>query len=136
MAGQEPVVVADIELVGSDKLIELLIRVGAEGTPALARALYEEGQLAFRTSQKRVPYRWGILKGSGRLFEPTVQGDSIEVVLGYGGSARKYALAVHELNKNYKNGKQYKYLSSAVEERQPQMDARLAARIERIIAGA
>lgn len=128
--------VSSIELIGSDKLIDLLIRVGAQGTPALARGIYEEGQLAFRTSQKRVPYRFGILKGSGRLFEPVVQGDQVDVTLGYGGAARKYAGPVHEIAKNYRNGKTHKYLSSAVEERQPQMDARLAARIERIIAGA
>lgn len=125
-----------IELVGTDKLVNLLIRVGADLTPTLARAIYEEGQLAFRTSQKRVPYRFGILKGSGRLFEPVVQGDDIDVTLGYGGAARKYAMAVHEIDKNYRSGKTHKYLSSAVEERVPQMNARLTARINRIIAGA
>lgn len=132
---RDPLVTADVTLVGADALIGLLITAGAEAAPALARGVYEEGQLAFRTSQKRVPYRWGILKGSGRLFEPVVQGGGVEVTLGYGGAARKYAAAVHEINKNYKNGKTYKYLSSAVEERIPGMEDRLAARISNILGG-
>lgn len=123
----------DVQLVGTEALVKLLIAAGAEATPALARALYEEGQLAFRTSQKRVPYRFGILKGSGRVFPPEVNGDDVDVTLGYGGAARKYAIHVHEINKNYRNGKTYKYLSSAVEERQAGMEARVAKRIDRIM---
>ncbi|WIC89048.1 hypothetical protein SEA_OTTAWA_105 [Arthrobacter phage Ottawa] len=122
-----------VELVGSGKLVHMLIQAGAEATPALARALYEEGQLAFRTSQKRVPYRFGILKGSGRVFPPEVQAGDVNVTLGYGGNARKYAAAVHEINKNYRNGKSYKYLLTAVEERVAGFDSRIAKRIERII---
>lgn len=126
----------NVELIGSGKLIHMLLQAGVGATPALARGLYEEGQLAFRESQKRVPYRFGVLKGSGRLFEPEVNGDDITVTLGYGGSARKYAAAVHELAKNYKNGKQRFYLLNAVETRIPGFDGRIAKRIERIIGEA
>ena len=126
----------DVELIGSGKLINLLIQTGAEATPALARAIYEEGQLAFRGSQKKVPYRFGILKGSGRVFPPDVNGEDVEVVLGYGGDARKYAAAVHDINKNYRNGKTYKYLLNAVEERVPGYEGRISKRIERIIGEA
>lgn len=131
MASRDRAYTAD--LVNEEALIRMLISVGAKAAPALARGLYEEGQLAFRVSQQRVPYRWGILKGSGRLAEPEMNGTSVEVKLSYGGSAEKYAMAVHEISKNYRGGKQSKYLLSAVEDRVPGFDARLAHRIQRII---
>jgi hypothetical protein len=126
-----------VDLVGSDRLIRLLIAAGGGAGEAMERGLYEEGQLAFRGSQKEVPYRFGILKGSGRLFPPSSDGaGNVEVVLGYGGAAKKYAAAVHELDKNYNNGKKRYYLLDPVQARVPNMDARLAKRIERIIGEA
>ena len=41
----------NMEMLGSDRTIKLLIEAGVQAAPVLARALYEEGQLAFRDSQ-------------------------------------------------------------------------------------
>lgn len=122
-------------IVGGDQIVRLLLRAGAGVGPALARGLYEEGQLAFRDSQKQVPYRWGILKGSGNLSEPAVSGTNVDIEITYGGGAMKYAMAVHELDKNYRSGKKRYYLLDPVQARIPNMDRRLGRRIERIMGG-
>lgn len=123
-----------VNLLRNDSLIKRLVGAGGEATPAMAKGLYEEGQLGFRDSQKQVPYRKGILKGSGRLFQPTVSGDRVDVTLGYGGAARKYAAPVHDLNKNYRKGKKWHYLSDPINKRAEGMDRRMAKRIERILS--
>lgn len=135
MANQPPLEY-NVELIGSGKMVEVLMRAGVGAGPALARGLYEEGQLAFRDSQKQVPYRFGTLKDSGRLEEPVMQGDGVEVVISYGGDARKYAAAVHELDKNYNKGKKRYYLLDPVQARVPGFDGRIAKRIERVIGEA
>lgn len=121
------------QLVGGDQMLSLLLHREQGTAGAMGRALYEEAQIAFRNSQKQVPYRKGILKGSGRIHPPSVVGDTVDVQLGYGGAARKYAAAVHEIRKNYRKGKKAFYLSDPVEARIPGLDRRLGKRMDRIL---
>lgn len=46
--------------------------------------LYEGGTMIMAASQRLVPVETGVLKGSGRVEEPIVNADSIEVTVGYG----------------------------------------------------
>lgn len=46
--------------------------------------LYEGGTMIMAASQRLVPVETGVLKGSGRVEEPIVNVDSIEVTVGYG----------------------------------------------------
>jgi len=57
-----------------------------------------------------VPIKTGALLGSGRV-EKTKRGKSFEILMKYGGPP-DYAVAVHEQNKNYRNGRQWKYLET------------------------
>lgn len=125
-----------MEMLGNERMIKLLLQAGPAAVPALARGLYEEGQVAFRNSQKEVPYRKGILKGSGRLHEPQIMGDNVVVRISYGGAAMKYAAAVHELDKNYNKGKKRHYLIDPVNARVSLLGASLAKRVARIIGEA
>lgn len=99
----------------------------------LGRALYEEQQLLFRKSQKQVPFRFGVLKGSGRIMEPAVRGTNVDVESGYGGAASKYAEIVHNSDRmSFRNGKKAHYLSDPLEEAKVGMEGRLLKRIAKI----
>lgn len=123
----------NVTLVGQKELVAMLVDMEAKAAPALARALYEEGQLAFRQSQMEVPFRFGILKGSGRIYPPAIVGDEVEVILGYGGAAAQYAMVMHEGNHNFQGGKKRRYLQDPVEQRVPGMDQRILKRLEAIV---
>jgi hypothetical protein len=90
--------------------------------------------LAFRQTQKEVPVRKGYLKNSGRLGQPEhTAGGDIEVAITYGSSAADYAAPVHDLNKNYNNGRKWHYVSDPVQGRVDGLEARLGKRINRIL---
>jgi hypothetical protein len=124
----------DVELLGQPKLIQALIAAGRFAPQALGQALYEEGSMAFKQSQKEVPVRKGYLKNSGRITLEQAGGD-VEVTITYGSAAADYAAPVHDLNKNYRNGRKWHYVADPVKARTNGMDQRLAKRINRSIEG-
>lgn len=90
--------------------------------------------MAFKQTQKEVPIRKGYLKNSGRLSQPEADGaGNISVGITYGSSAAKYAAAVHDIDKNYRNGRKWHYVADPVMRRVNGMEDRLAARINRIL---
>lgn len=124
-----------VTLLGERAVIALLLQAERQAVPLLGRGLYEEGQLILRKSQRQVPVRFGVLKGSGRVFPPEVSGDHVEVVLGYGGAASDYAEFIHEGGHlRFRNGKKSHYLIDPMEDRVGGMDQRLLRRISRIVA--
>jgi len=58
-----------------------------------------------------VPVATGALLASGRVETGNFPGVDIGIELKYGGPP-DYAVAVHEVNKNYRNGRQWKYLET------------------------
>lgn len=124
-----------IELLNHRQVIALLAQAESNAVPMLGRALYEEGQLIFRNSQKQVPFRFGIAKGSGRLLEPQVAGTQVEVTVGYGGAASKYIEIIHNTKTmSFRNGKKSHFVEDPVEQAQMGMDARLLKRVSKIAA--
>ncbi len=61
-----------------------------------------------------VPVRDGILRGSGFVDQPVINGDEVYVTLGYGGSASAYALVQHERTDFHHTVGQDHYLSEPV----------------------
>lgn len=125
----------EVSFKGDDKLVRALIAAGAGAATVLGAALYEEGSLAFRQSQKEVPVRKGYLKNSGRLSQPETEGGKVSVTITYGSAAADYAAPVHDLNKRYNNGRKWHYVSDPVRARIQNLDQRLAKRIERSLGG-
>lgn len=125
-----------IELLGQNALLATLLGA-ADGAPeVLGQALYQEGQMAFKRSQKEVPVRKGYLKNSGRLSSPTTtRAGNTSVNITYGSAAAKYAAPVHNLDKNYRNGRKWHYVEDPVMGRIPGLEGRLAKRIKRIMGG-
>ncbi len=67
--------------------------LGTAGPPALAAALYQEGEsIMARSKETYCPVDTGTLRDSGFVSPPV----DLSVELGYGGAAAPYALAVHE----------------------------------------
>lgn len=128
-----------VHLIGVDAFIKAMALAGAKIPAALTASQVEEANLAFRRSQAMVPFRFGILKASGRVHPPKmVMGTSI-VDISYGGAASAYAYIMHRgiMNGkpiNYRTpGTRDHYLSIAVEETKLGMEGRLIGRIEGIL---
>lgn len=124
----------DVEVLGQTPLIEALKGAARRSPEVLGAALYEEGEMAFRQTQKEVPIRKGYLKNSGRLHQPVQDGaGNVEVAITYGSTAARYAAAVHDLDKNYRNGRKWHYVADPIMARVQGMEGRLVKRIDRIL---
>ena len=105
---------------------------------AFGRQIYKEGLGIMAESQGLVPVDTSALRSSGYVGEPSIEGNEVQVVLGYGGPAAKinpkthestdsYALYVHEnLDAFHKVGTA-KYLEMPFDQAKEGMPARVAA---------
>jgi len=127
---------ATITLIGADELIRLFARSDSPRTmPAVAQAVMEEAQIAFRNSQRIVPVDKSPLKQSGMILPPKISGTRVTVELGYGGAASAYAMRQHEdMTYLHKSGKSAKYLENPVRDRIPNLEQRLYRRLQRILS--
>ena len=99
-----------------------------------AAALYLEAELIMTDSkQNYVPVDTGNLKNSGVVLAPTITGNKVSVVLGYGGSAAPYAATVHEYPKAYGQHKN-KYLQRPINAAAKGMSSRIASTIRRSVS--
>ena len=107
-----------------------------------AKAMYNSAELTMtEIKQKHVPVMTGTLKNSGFVMLPVISHGSVSVIMGFGGMASDYALAVHE---NPRAGKtkgrspsggyysdwsevgHWHYLSDPVEALQPRLAKQIA----------
>lgn len=104
---------------------------------------YEVEKIGTNADRNYVPVDQGILRGSKYIEGPTIEGNNIEVKIGYGGAASAYAAAVHEtpsehdppswegVNVEFKpRGRGRKYLELPLNEAMPGMGDRIAERIK------
>jgi len=121
-----------IELTGFDELIRRLEALGDEAGEASAPALYAEANRIMTDSKTNyVPVDDGILRGSGYVAPPVVNGQDVTVDMGYGGAASDYALEQHEnLNFKHPGGKQPKYLERPLMAAERGMAERMAPDIQ------
>lgn len=104
--------------------------------PVIRQAMNEEAEITMtRSKEDYVPVDTGNLRSSGQV-ETEIQGESVTTRLGYGGAAADYAVYVHEINKNYRNGKQWKYLETPLKEDLPRINDGIAKAVEDFIGGA
>ena len=125
-----------IELVGFDRLVEVLALAGKDAAPALARGLHEEALQIFAKSQAQVPFDEGVLSASGQVHPPSIAGNAIMVEITYGGNASQYAAEQHE-NLKFKHdpGRKAKYLEDPFKDALSGFDDRLGKRVEAIVKG-
>jgi hypothetical protein len=101
-----------LDLKGQAGILRKLDRLAQQGPNAIAGSLFRQGEkIMGRSKEEFVPVDLGVLKASGHVQLPEINGDEITVVMGYGGPAEAYALVQHErLDFNHPNGGGPKYL--------------------------
>lgn len=160
-------VLLNIELKGDKELLAKLARLGSEAPRAVERGMYRWAEETMGESkQNYVPVDTGQLRASGYVLSKTLQnvpagaqpgpdatalvgGPEPVVVLGFGGPATPYALAVHENPRSGKTGglsptgKRYKawarvgewkYLQTPVQIRSPELAPTVARELDVLIA--
>jgi len=114
------------ELRGTEEMRRRLASITNGFNMAVEKALREEAEEIMRRSKNEfVPVDTGTLKNSGFVNDVQRKGDDVSVVLGYGGAAEAYALAVHEGHKQ-----KPKYLERPINEAVGGMDRRIAAKVK------
>jgi hypothetical protein len=83
-------------LEGLEKLLARLKPAPTKATVQLGGALNLEGELIMTKAKRRTPVDLGTLRASGFVTEPKLSRNKARVILGFGGAASSYALAVHE----------------------------------------
>lgn len=118
--------------IDTKKLMELLTIGGPRAVNTLGQAIYREAAIIFEESQNEVPVDTGILRSSGKLGLPTLEGGDVVVEISYGGAAGEYALDVHEdLEARHQPGKKAKYLEDPARRRIKGMDNRLLSAVRK-----
>lgn len=82
---------------GGEQLQAALQRLGENSRAFAASALYQEAEIIMSDAKEHyVPVEHGALRSSGFVQPPKTEGETATVVLGFGGAASAYAIAVHE----------------------------------------
>lgn len=114
-----------IDLTGDRELIRRLRALGDRILPAAASALHQEHERIMTEAKTRTPVETGALRNSGRVSSPEIRGSVVISEGGFGDSAVKYAIHVHErLDLRHPVG-QAKFYESVVLEAASGMEARL-----------
>jgi len=115
--------------------------VADEAPTKIVRALFIEGNIEMTEMKKRtpvdvnyaggrIPPHPGQLRASGTVHQPQREGNKYFVILSFGGAAQDYAVWVHEIIDNFHPVGQAKFAESVLNESQPYMAERLAARLK------
>lgn len=114
------------QLSGVDAGLGALDRITSRVVPEIAASLYQSAEHVMTVSKEQyVPVDTGTLRSSGAV-EIEQDADRVVVRLGFGGAASDYAVAVHEVNKNYKGGRSWKYLETPLNQELPEINQKLA----------
>lgn len=86
----------EITVTGAAEVRQKILALAAAAPQRVADALGVEAELTMTEAKKLTPVVTGALRASGFVQTPTISDRTIEVVMGFGGSASAYALSVHE----------------------------------------
>ena len=116
---------------GMTKFLATLKRLGAEAPKIGAGAIYREAERVMTEAKRRTPVDTGALKSSGQVQPPTTTPTGATVTMGFGNSATRYAIFVHEnLRARHPVG-EAKFLENALNAARRGMDDRLAGDVKR-----
>jgi hypothetical protein len=83
-------------MIGAKEMLAKLKAIARKFPDYVAAALYQIAQEIMTEAKRRCPVDQGILRASGRVSLPVRNGNTVTVMLSFGGAANAYALAVHE----------------------------------------
>lgn len=123
-------------ITGAEEIRANLIAFGQRAIPAAASALYQESELIMTDSKDNyVPVDQAVLKNSGHVLEPVIEGTKVLVQMVFGGLAKAYAVIQHErLDFKHRVGGA-KYLELPLLKAATTMGSRLAARMRAALHG-
>lgn len=131
-----------VDIQGGAELLRKLRALGPLAMRTAAGSLYRSAESIMTTSKDRyVPVDTGNLKASGHVQQPEIDGDTVVVVMGFGGPAGGrptqrhsedvgYAVAVHENRDARHPVGQWKYLETPLKAAVPDIERELKASIE------
>ena len=124
-----------LSLVGAEALQKAMRQAPGRVIEAVGAGLYGAGNNVMADSKRRVPVRYGTLKGSGYVTMPETSGTTVTVEMGYGGPAEAYAIVQHErLDFHHPEGGEAKYLERAVNAARPAIPREVAEIARRALA--
>lgn len=123
-----------IEVTGLRDVAAVLFAGEHKVLDATMEALYAEAQVVLADSKLQVPFRDGILSGSGMVHQPYQVGKKAAVEISYGGAAVDYAFIQHE-NPDFKHapGRKAKYLEDPVKDASGRLGQRIRLLVEHIL---
>lgn len=141
----------NLKLIGAERMRRTFRRLRQSGPlmRPIAAQLFQEGERIMARSKKQVPVDLGNLRATGFVEPPEIDGFSVSVTLGYGGTAGPgetfprpdklptgkvgYAVVVHEDQSiNHKTGSAL-YLERPFLDEAPSAERRLGTRIRGFI---
>jgi hypothetical protein len=105
--------------------------------PVAGEALYQFfEEVMAQAKDSFVPVDEGVLRGSGYVLPPVIEGDTVSVTGGFGGPAGAYARAQHERLDYHHTVGQAKYLEAPLQEALPQLSGKLQSAVMGVMSGA
>lgn len=115
-----------IEVTGLRDIASLIAAGQKNVIDATKEALYAEANVILAESKRQVPFRLGVLSGSGMVHDPFVVGKKVGVEISYGGGAVDYAWVQHEnLEFRHAFGRKAKYLEDPVADAKDRLGVRI-----------
>lgn len=124
---------AGFAIKGLDDVKANIGRLADAITTEVGAAMRTEYEIEMTEAKRRTPVDTGALRGSGHVTGPKRSGNTLKVMLGFGGPAAPYALRVHEDMEVWHRVGQAKFLESTILESVPYMAGRIARRIVKIM---
>lgn len=118
------------KLIGAAEMRSKLANVKKNAPKKIGDALLAEMQVEKLEVIRRTPKESGDLRSTIRLIGPSMQGDTITVLIVAGGPDAPYALIVHEDLEAFHKVGQAKYLESVLLESRAFIGRRVAARLD------
>jgi hypothetical protein len=128
---------SDIEITGIDVVLQHLQALGPQALEAARLALAAEAQTILAASESLVPVLTGLLRATGEVEMPVLEGTTVSVAIRYGGNglADYAALIEFDHTMNHPRGGQAGYLSQPFYAAEAGMAERLAATIRQALGG-
>jgi len=122
--------IAGIEIRGIEALRTVLAQLADQAPHKMGGALFRQANFIMKEAKEQTPVDTGVLRASGHVDEPMIQGSKVSVQLGFGGVAEAYAIPVHEnLTARHPVGNA-KYLENPMLAATGELEAKLAADLQ------
>lgn len=123
-----------LQIEGVDVVVAGLEALLGKIPEAAAAALFQEGEAIMADAKANyVPVDTGVLRASGMVAAPEIDGNTVSVAMGFGGAASAYALVQHERLDYHHSVGGPKYLERPFLDAANGLEDRLAERLRPLV---